>query len=141
MSTPSHEVTPDAVNAFVDQQWPQRPYRAECLEVSRSHSLASMRVDDSQVRPGGFISGPMQFAAADMVLWFACFGAIGLEAMAMTSELSIRFLRPASGRLLTARADLNSVGSRSIVGSVTIWTDDPGRPTSVCQGTYAVPRH
>lgn len=132
-------VNPDTVNAFVAEQWPNRPHRSSCLEVSGRHAVAQIQVDDDQIRPGGFISGPTQFAAADMVLWYACFGAIGLEAMALTSELSIRFLRPATGLVLNAKAELNSVGSRTIVGSVTVWTDDPERPTSISQGTYMAP--
>ena len=76
----------------------------------------------------------------DLALWYAVFGAIGLEAMALTGELSIRFLRPAVGNRLQARADLNSVGSRQIVGTVSIWVDDPDKPVSVAQGTYMAPR-
>ena len=85
------------------------------------------------------MSGPTQFGLADMALWYATFGAVGLEAMALTSELSIRFVRPATGTELWARADLASVGSRNVVGSVVIWTDDPDRPTAICQGTYVLP--
>ncbi len=133
-------VTPETVNAFVAQEWAARPTSSRCLEVSGRHALAAIDVGESQIRPGGFVSGPTQFAAADLALWYACFGAIGLEAMALTSELSIRFVRPAIGRQLYARADLNSVGSRNIVGSVTIWTDDPDRPTAICQGTYVAPK-
>ena len=99
-----------------------------------------MEVAETSIRPGGFISGPTQFSIADLALWYAVFGAVGLEAMALTSELSIRFVRPALGLFLQARADLHSVGARNIVGSVTIWTDDEDKPTAVCQGTYVLPR-
>ncbi len=133
-------VNPETVNAFVLEQWPDRPTRSRCTEVSGRHALAVVDVHDIEIRPGGFISGPTQFAAADLALWYACFGAIGLEAMALTSELSIRFVRPATGRVLQARADLNSVGSRTIVGSVHIWTENPDRPTAIAQGTYVAPR-
>jgi len=133
-------VTPESIKAFVAQQWPANPNNAECLEVSGRHAAVEIPVRPESIRPGGFISGPTQFAAADVALWYACFGAIGLEAMALTSELSIRFVRPATGDRLTARADLHSVGSRQIVGSVTIWTDDPARPVSVAQGSYMAPR-
>lgn len=99
-----------------------------------------MDVAPSSIRPGGFISGPTQFAMADLALWYAVFGAVGLEAMALTSELSIRFVRPAVGAVLEARADLHSVGKRNIVGSVVIHTGNPERPTAICQGTYVLPK-
>lgn len=132
-------VTPETVEAFVAQQWPARPDRAACHEVSGRHAVVEMPVAVEAIRPGGYISGPTQFAVADLALWYAVFGAIGLEAMALTSELSIRFLRPATGDRLQARADLNSVGSRQIVGTVSIWVDDPDKPVSVAQGTYMAP--
>lgn len=136
---PADGVTPASVDAFVANQWPANPNTGRCLEVSGRHALAEVSVGPEQIRPGGYISGPTQFAAADLALWYACFGAIGLEAMAVTSELSIRFLRPAFGGLLVARADLHSVGRRQLAGSVVIWTDDPDKPVSVCQGSYMAP--
>ncbi len=133
-------VTPDSVNAFAHEQWPSNPNLAHCLEVSGRHAVVHVPVLPETLRPGGFVSGPTQFAAADVALWYACFGAIGLEAMALTSELSIRFLRPAIGDSLHARADLSSVGGRRLAGSVTVWTNDMDRPTSIAQGTYMAPR-
>lgn len=132
-------VTIDSVRAFVAEQWADAP-AAECLEISGRHVVTRMEVLPASIRPGGFISGPTQFAIADLALWYAVFGAIGLEAMALTSELSIRFVRPATGTALTARADLHSVGKRNIVGSVVIFTDDPDKPTAICQGTYVLPK-
>ncbi|MCP3854361.1 MAG: PaaI family thioesterase [Actinomycetia bacterium] len=132
-------VTTVSVEAFANESWPDGPL-CRCLEISGRHTVVSRGIDANQLRPGGFISGPTQFGLADMALWFACFGAIGFEAMAMTSEMSIRFLRPATGSTGFARAVLDSVGGRTIVGSVTVWTDDRDRPTAVAQGSYARPR-
>lgn len=132
-------VTPSSVDAFVAEQWPDRTPASQCLEVSGRHALVEVAVGPEQIRPGGYISGPTQFAAADLALWYACFGAIGLEAMAVTSELSIRFLRPAFGGLLMARAELHSVGRRQLAGSVVIWTDDEANPVTISQGSYMAP--
>ena len=132
-------VTTEAIEAFANEQWPDGPL-CRSLEISGRHAVVSREIEPQQLRPGGFISGPTQFGLADMALWFACFGAIGFEAMAMTSEMSIRFLRPAIGAVGYARATLDSVGGRTIVGSVRVWTSDPDRPTSVAQGSYALPR-
>ena len=60
--------------------------------------------------------------------------------MALTSELSIRYLRPAIGERLRCRATLESVTRRSVVGTVHVWCDDRSdRITAAAQGTYAVP--
>ena len=70
---------------------------------------------------------------------FVAIGRIGPRAL--TSELSIRFLRPAQGERIWARADLATATRRSVVGSVSVWMDDRSdRPTAVAQGTYVLPR-
>ena len=57
-----------------------------------------------------------------------------------TSELSMRFLRPAVGSTIHARADLASISRRSVVGTVTVWAgENTERPSAVAQGTYALP--
>jgi len=113
-----------------------------CVEVGPRSALATFDLSGLPRRPGGFVSGPTQFGLADAALWYLVFGAVGrVEPMALTSELSIRFLRPAQGATLWARATLESAGSRSIVGSVRVWCDEAeDRPSAVAQGTYVLPR-
>ena len=131
-------LTPDAVNEMVAAAFPGS--RAQCVELSTGHALAEMVTGDVDIRPGGFVAGPTQFALADAALWYLVFGALGrIEPMALTSDLSIRFLRPAIGSTLHARADLAALSRRNVVGSVTLWTSDASKPTAVAQGTYALP--
>ena len=59
--------------------------------------------------------------------------------MALTSELSIRYLRPAIGPRLHARADLAAISRRSVVGLGDGVDGDSTKPTAVAQGTYALP--
>jgi len=130
--------TPAEVNAFLSESFPGSPHR--CFEIGDGYAIAHFAVDKESIRPGGFVSGPTQFGAADAALWFALFSAFGIEPMALTSELSIRFLRPAVGDVLYARADLHQAGRRQVVGTVTLWMDDRTHlPVSVAQGTYVRP--
>ena len=112
-----------------------------CTDVGTTFAVACREVEDAELRPGGFVSGPSQFGLADAALWYLVFGATGrVEPMALTSELSIRFLRPAQGRVLWARATLESAGRRNVVGTVHVWCDDRSdKPTATAQGTYALP--
>ena len=135
-------VDADSIIAFLRKEWPQAdPFQSSIVvhEVSARHVVVSQQVGPSSIRPGGYISGPQQFAIADMCMWFAVFGARGFCAMALTSELSIRFTRPALGTTLWARVDVNSAGRRSVASTATVWTDDEARPTAVAQGTYVLP--
>jgi acyl-coenzyme A thioesterase PaaI-like protein len=132
--------TVEEINEMVATAFPGTESR--CAEVGADFAVAHRIVGADALRPGGFISGPTQFAVADAALWYLVFGAIGrVEPMALTSELSIRFLRPALGEVLYARATLDSVGRRNVVGTVRMWCDDrEHKPTATAQGTYALPR-
>ena len=133
-------LTPEIVNRTIAENWAEAPH--SCVEISPTHALARTVTADVSLRPGGFIPGPTQFSLADVVLWYLAFGALDrIEPMALTSELSIRFLRPAQGETMWARADLDKAGRSSVVGTVKIWMDDrPDRLVSTAQGTYALPR-
>ncbi len=131
-------VTSSEVNEFLAADFPGTTN--SCEAVGPGWAVALVRAGDQHLRPGGIISGPTVFGACDAALYYACFTAIGIEPMALTSELSIRFLRPARGAELRAKATLHHVGGRSIIGTVEAWTDDPDRPVAVAQGTYVRPK-
>jgi acyl-coenzyme A thioesterase PaaI-like protein len=128
-----------AVNQMVEQLFPGS--NNLCHSLAADVALARRDICDSELRPGAFVSGPTQFGLADAALWYLVFGATGrIEPMALTSELSIRFLRPARGKVLWARARLDVAGRRNVVGTVNVWCDDrEHKPTATAQGTYALP--
>jgi uncharacterized protein (TIGR00369 family) len=130
-------VTVDEVNEFLVREFSGSANR--CEEVGERWATALLRPDEGTLRPGGIISGPTVFGVCDAALYYACFTALGIEPMTLTSELSIRFMRPARGIELRARADLHHVGRRSIIGNVIAWTDDRSKPVAVAQGTYVRP--
>ena len=131
--------TAEEINDMIAEQFPGTG-RA-CVDLGPDFALASSVVEPENLRPGGFVSGPTQFGLADAALWYLTFGAIGrIEPMAMTSELSMRYLRPAQGTVLWARATLEKAGRRNVVGTVHLWCDDnTDRITATAQGTYALP--
>ena len=134
-------LTPERVNQAMEESWRGTPNR--CLEISPNHALAVHDVDQNALRPGELVSGPTLFALADLVLWHLTFAAVDrIEPMALTSDLSIRFLRPARGERAYARADLEKAGRRMVIGTVRIWMDDaPERLVATAQGTYVLPRN
>ena len=131
-------VTPAQINDFLIGEFAANSSR--CEAVGEGWAIAHLRAEATALRPGGIISGPTIFALCDAALYYACFTVLGIEPMTLTSEMSIRFLRPASGPEMRARADLHDVGRRSLVGSIVAWTDDAAKPVAVAQGTYVRPR-
>lgn len=130
-------VTADEINAMVEREFPG--VTGKCEEVGDGWAITSLDTSKVGLRPGGIISGPTVFGLCDGALWYACFTKIGLEPMALTSELSIRFLRPARGPMAYARGDVVKVGRSGIVGNVIAWTTDAEKPVAVAQGTYVPP--
>ncbi|MFV0306340.1 MAG: PaaI family thioesterase [Desertimonas sp.] len=131
--------TPDSINSMVLSEFAASGN--QCTEIGQGFAVARRVVSPDDLRPGGYVSGPTQFALADAALWYLVFGAIGrVEPMALTSELSIRYLRPAIGETMWARAELDAAGRRNVVGTVRIWLDDrDDKVTAVAQGTYVLP--
>lgn len=137
----SRLLTPHEVDAFVAEEFPSA-YEdgTRCVELGEGMAVARWPFDPTQLRPGAYISGPRIFGLADSALWYATFTVIGLEPMAVTAEMSIRFLRPAQNGDLFARATLTSTTKRRLVGNVELWVDgDADRLVAVAQGSYARP--
>ncbi|MEM9382309.1 MAG: PaaI family thioesterase [Planctomycetota bacterium] len=132
-------LTPVEVNAALETMWPGA--RCACVEVTREVAVSELSVTPDDLRPGGFVSGPTLFAAADAALWFLAFGvAERVQPLALTSDLAIRFLRPARGRVVRARATLERATRRTVIGTVRVWMDDDQESTcATAQGTYVAP--
>lgn len=135
------DLTLEAVNEMVAAEFPASYAEGNrCVELGEGSAVARWTFDLTKLRPGAYVPGPTLFALADSALWYACFTVLGLEPMAVTSEMSIRFLRPAQGGDVLARATLNSVSTRRLVGTVEIWVDgSPEKLVAVAQGSYSPP--
>ena len=133
-SSHGRPLTPAAVNEMVAHGVPGEPGAVRRARRPPRRRRGRHRTTTTSAR-AGFVAGPTQFALADAALWYLVFGALGrIEPMALTSELSIRFLRPAIGPTLHARADLAAISRRSVVGSVTLWTGDAEQADRRCPG-------
>jgi uncharacterized protein (TIGR00369 family) len=141
MSQTDISLTPAEVDAAVAEAFPAAG-EFTCVELGARHALVSRGIDRASSRPGGYVSGPAQFAMADTALWYLAFGVLDrIELMALTSDVDITYLRPATGDTLWARADLLSAGGRKIVGAVRVWCDDrDDAPSAVAKGAYVLPR-
>lgn len=130
-------VTVDEINEFIVRDFSGSDSR--CIDIGDGWAVVRLEPRATNLRPGEIISGPTVFGLCDAALYYACFSVLGIEPMALTSELSIRFLRPAQGAAVFARAELDQVGRRTIIGTVRAWTADESEPVAVAQGTYVRP--
>ncbi len=77
---------------------------------------------------------------ADCALYVALLAEIGIVPLAVTTSLSINFMRkPAADRDLIGVCRLLKVGKTLAVGEVAIYSEGMDAPVAHATGTYAIP--
>jgi len=124
---------------FLQSQFPQNTCTIDAL----GERCATIRkaVKDSDLRPGGTVSGPTLMAIADVALYVALLGEIGIVPLAVTTNLNTTFLRkPAADRDLIAECRLLKVGRTLACGEVLLYSEGQPEPVAHAVGSYAIPR-
>ena len=94
---------------------------------------------ESFLRPGGTISGPVIMGLADYALYVAILTKIGLVELAVTTNFNINFLkRPEPGDLL-AVASVIKIGKRLAVGEIEVYLDGGESMIAHATSTYSIP--
>lgn len=110
------------------------------LEATDETSVTvRLKFDPVFLRPGGTISGPTLFALSDVAMWFLAIHRYPQGKMALTTDLTMHFLRASRDRDLLARARALRAGRRLMVSRVTITPDGEAVPLCHATGTYSVP--
>ncbi|MGH8460419.1 MAG: PaaI family thioesterase [Stenotrophobium sp.] len=91
------------------------------------------------LRPGGVISGPTLFTAADTAMYALVLAHIGPQLMAVTSQLNINFLRKAAPGDVIGDARMLRLGRRTAVIEVLLYAGDDSQPVAQVTGSYALP--
>jgi len=98
-----------------------------------------MPASDQILRPGGTIAGPAQMALADIAMYGLVMSRLGRVDLAVTTSLSINFLRRPEPAALTAEGRLLKLGRRLAVGDVTLLSEGGGEPVAHAVVTYSLP--
>ena len=107
--------------------------------VSSGTSTVRAPYQESFLRPGGTISGPVIMGLADYALFVAILTKIGLVELAVTTNLNVNFLRrPDPGDLL-AVANVIKIGKRLAVGQVEVYLDGKENMIAHVTSTYSIP--
>lgn len=131
--------TQSEIASFLAIEFPQSKCTVEA--VGNMGSTIRHEVGVSELRPGGTVSGPVLMTVADVALYVAILGEIGIVPLAVTTNLNINFLRkPAGDKAIIGECKLIKVGKTLAVGEVTLYSE--GSPDAVAHvvGTYAIPR-
>lgn len=127
------------LTAFLQAEFPQTRCTIEELDEDGSVVVAHP-VGVAELRPGGTVSGPVMMTLADVALYVAILAQIGIVPLAVTTNLSINFLRkPRADRRVVARCRLLKLGKTLAVGEVYVYSDGEDEPVAHATGTYAIP--
>jgi len=97
------------------------------------------RFSSRSVRPGGTLSGPTMMALADFTMYVAVLSAIGWKPLAVTTNLTINFLKMPTARDLVAEARLLKLGKRLAVGEIGMRSDGDDDLVAHVTATYSIP--
>ncbi|MCK9192400.1 MAG: PaaI family thioesterase [Nevskia sp.] len=127
------------ITAFIAAEFPQ----TKCVvrEVGGRGATVAHAIGPDELRPGGTVAGPVLMGLADVALYIAILGEIGIVPLTVTTSLTINFLRkPPADRAIVAVCKLMKLGKLLAVGEV--WLYSEGGPDAVAHvvGTYAIPR-
>jgi uncharacterized protein (TIGR00369 family) len=111
----------------------------EIEEVWHGGCRLRLPFSDKSLRPGGTVSGPIMMALADFTMYVAVLSAIGWEPLAVTTNLTINFLKKPAPRDLLAEARLIKLGKRLAVGEVGIRSEGVDELVAHVTSTYSIP--
>lgn len=126
------------LSAFLAREFPQ----TKCTVSSAGDRGATVRheVGEAELRPGGTVAGPVLMAVADVALYVAVLGAVGIVPLAVTTSLNINFLRkPKADAAVVGVCCLLKVGRSLAVGEVHLYSEGSDEPVAHAVGTYSIP--
>ena len=126
------------IATFIAREFQQT--RVQVLEAGGMSATVAHEVGPDELRPGGTVSGPVMMATADVALYVAILGEIGIVPLTVTTSLSFNFMRkPSAGRRIIGVCKLMKLGRTLAVGEVSLYSE--GLPDLVAHavGTYAIP--
>lgn len=124
---------------FLAREMPMSKCRVE--EVGDASATVIHDVGPDELRPGGTVSGPVLMTVADVALFVAILGEIGIVPLAVTTNLNINFLRrPTAGKAIIGASKLIKLGRVLAVGEVLVYSQGASELVAHAVGTYSIPQ-
>lgn len=134
-------LTVPEVQDFLKREFPQVADDFVVDEIGPMKARLRMEPGERHLRPGGTISGPTLFALADCAVYLALIAMVGPEALAVTTNASVDFMRkPEAGRALIGDVTLLKLGRSLVVGDVHIRSEGSDALVARATMTYSRPR-
>ena len=134
------KMTVEETQAFLAEYFPHMTDNFIVEGLADHQATIRMQVGAQNLRAGNTVNGPSMFAAADVAFYLALMAMIGPQALAVTTNCSIDFMRkPAAGRDLIAKATIHKLGRVLAVGDVVIYSEGLDKMVARASLTYSIP--
>ncbi len=132
-------LTADQLTDHLHAAFPGGPAeeRMRVESVDGDRIRVRMRIDAANLRPGGTVSGPTMFTLVDTTAWLLTLAHLGPGRDAVTSAVSITYLRRPGESDLVGEGHLLKLGRRLSVTDVLLWSEGVPDPVVQATVTYA----
>jgi uncharacterized protein (TIGR00369 family) len=132
-------ITLDELTAKLAAEFPEAFHADSSLSIMRiGYRVAHLRYAfrAASLRPGGTISGGVMMLLADATMYVAVLASIGWVPLAVTTNLSINFLKKPGPTALDAECRLLKLGKRLAVGEIAIRSQGDEELAAHATSTY-----
>jgi uncharacterized protein (TIGR00369 family) len=135
-------LTAAEVNTLMASVYPQlndtyTSYQA--LDVFPGGCTVRLNADGRHLRPGGTVSGPCLFTLADIGGYVCVLSHAGPNALSVTTNLNINFMRKAEAGPVDGHCRILKLGKSLMVFDIDIVAGPDGQTVAHATGTYSIP--
>jgi uncharacterized protein (TIGR00369 family) len=133
------KLTPEEMQRFFEREGLDGGGSMRVEEVGNLTARLRLKAAPRDLRPGGTISGASMMALADLAIYAALLGEIGLVPLAVTTSLTMNFLRKPPLADVLAEARLLKVGRSLAFGEILLRSDGEEKLVAHCTSAYSIP--
>lgn len=135
-------MTTAEVNDLLDKAYPQLNdqydfYRT--IDVFPGGCTVRLNAEERHLRPGGTVSGPSLFTLADIGGYVCVLSHAGPEALSVTTNLNINFMRKAEAGPIDGHCRILKLGKSLMVFDIDIVAGPDRQTVAHATGTYSIP--
>jgi uncharacterized protein (TIGR00369 family) len=142
----AHALSPvmnaDEINAFLKQVYPQlnddfADYVA--TDVFPGGCTVRLNAGERHLRPGNTVSGPSLFTLADIGGYVCVLSHAGPDALSVTTNLNINFMRKAEAGPIDGHCRILKLGKSLMVFDIVMVAGSDQHIVAQASGTYSIP--
>lgn len=111
----------------------------ETIEVFAGGCTVRLNADERHLRPGGTVSGPSLFTLADIGGYACVLSHAGPDALSVTTNLDINFMRKAEAGPIEGRCRILKLGKSLMVFDIDMVAGPDRHTVAYATGTYSIP--